>query len=93
VLDDNQKENIDLQLFDRYKRIRNELVDINFELNDKKNVVNTIDSFSDIGSEEDTYYIIITPLFLFLMSLFLILIYDINKKLSNGSSLEINKIG
>ena len=51
VLDDNQKENIDLQLFDRYKRIRNELVDINSELNDKKNVINIIDSFSDIGSE------------------------------------------
>ena len=93
VLDDNQKENIALQLFDRYKRIRNELVDINSELNDKKNVINTIDSFSDIGSKEDINFIILSPLFLFLISLFLILISDLYKKLFNGSSLKINKIG
>jgi hypothetical protein len=93
VLDDNQKENIDLQLFDRYKSIRNELVEINYELNDKKNVINTIDSFSDIGSEEDINFILPTSLLLFLMTLFLILINNLNKKLSNGSSLKINKIG
>ena len=93
VLDDNQKENIDLQLFDRYKTIRNELVEINFELNDKKNVINTIDSFSDIGSEEEFNFFILTTLLLFLMTLFLIIIYDINKKLSNGSYvLKINKL-
>ena len=93
VLDDNQKENIDLQLFDRYKTMRNELVDINFELNDKKNVINTINSFSDIGTEKDSHFIILSPLFLFLISLFLILISDLYKKLFNGSSLKINKIG
>ena len=92
VLDDNQKENIDLQLFDRYKTIRNELVDINFELNDKKNVINTINSLSDIGTEKDSYFIILPPLFLFLISLFLILISDLYKKLSNGSSLKFKKI-
>ena len=93
VLDDNQKENIALQLFDRYKRIRNELVDINSELNDKKNVINTIDSFSDIGSKEDINFIILSPLFLFLISLFLILISDLTKKLFNGSyGLKINKL-
>ena len=92
VLDDNKNENIDLKLFDRYKSIRNELVEINYDLNDKKYVINTINSFSDIGSEEDTYFIIITPLFLFLMSLFLILIYDFNKTLSNGSSLKVKKL-
>jgi len=94
VLDDNQKENIDLQLFDRYKTIRNELVGINFELNDKKNVINTIDSFSDIGSEEDIHFIPLTSLLLFLMTLFLILINNLNKKLSNGygSSLKIKKL-
>jgi hypothetical protein len=36
VLDDNQNKNIDLQLFDRYTSLRNELVEINTELNDKK---------------------------------------------------------
>ena len=92
VLDDNQKENIDLQLFDRYKSIRNELVEINYEMNDKKNVINTIDSFSDIGSKQDSYFIILSPLFLFLISLFLILISDLYKKLSNGSSLKFKKI-
>ena len=93
VLDDNQKENIDLQLFDRYKSIRNELFEINFELNDKKNVINTIDSFSDIGREEGSNFITLTTLLLFLMTLFLIIIYDINKKLSNGSYvLKINKL-
>lgn len=83
VLDDNQKENIDLQLFDRYKSIRNELVDINYELNDKKNVINTIDSFSDIGSEKDSNFIILTPFFLFLMTLFLILLFELYNKLNN----------
>ena len=93
VLDDNQKENIDLQLFDRYKSIRNELVEINYEMNDKKNVINTIDSFSDIGSEEDFNFITRTPLLLFLIMLFFILIKDFNKKLSNGSySLKITKL-
>jgi hypothetical protein len=93
VLDDNQKENIDLQLFDRYKTIRNELVEINYEMNDKKNVINTIDSFSDIGSEEDSNSIIfITSILLFLMTLFLILISELYKKFSNGSSLKIKKL-
>ena len=90
VLGDNQKENIDLQLFDRYKTIRNELVDINFELNDKKNVINTINSFSDIGAEKDSYFIILPPLFLFLISLFLILLFELNKKLNNLT--YINKL-
>ena len=92
VLDDNQNENIDLQLFDRFKSIRNELVEINYDLNDKKNVINTIDSFSDIGSEKDSRFILLTPLFLFLMTLFSILIYKLNKKLSNGSFLKVNKL-
>ena len=92
VLDDNQKENIDLQLFDRYKNIRDELVEINYELNDKKNVINTIDSFSTVGSKEDNFFIILTSLFLFLISLFLILIYNFNKQLSKGYSLRIDKL-
>tara|TARA_B110000037_G_scaffold219432_1_gene284599 strand:+ start:2330 stop:3376 length:1047 start_codon:yes stop_codon:yes gene_type:complete len=92
VLDENQNQNIDLQLFDRYTSLRNELVEINIELNDKKNVINTIDSFSKVGSIVDRYFIILTPLCMFLMSLFLILIYKLNKKLSNGSSLKIKKI-
>ena len=81
VLNDNQNENIDLQLFDRYKSIRNELVEINFELNDKKYVLNTIDSFKDIGNEQDSYLIMLIPLLLFLMMLFLILLFELNKKL------------
>ena len=92
VLDDNQKENIDLQLFDRYKNIRDELVEINYELNDKKNVINTIDSFSDTGREEDSFFIILTPLFFFLVLLLIILISDFNRALSNGSFLKIKKI-
>jgi hypothetical protein len=92
VLDENQNQNIDLQLFDRYTNLRNELVEINFELNDKKNVINTIDSFSDIGREENSYLFILSSLFLFLMSLFLIIIKYFNKKLSNGSSLKFKKI-
>ena len=79
-------------MFDRYTNLRNELVEINFELNDKKNVINTIDSFSDIGREENSYLFILSSLFLFLMSLFLIIIKDFNKKLSNGSSLKFKKI-
>ena len=82
VLDENQNENIDLQLFDRYKSIRNELVEINYDLNDKKHVINTINSFSDLASEEDSNFMIITPLF-FLMTLFLILLFELNKKLNN----------
>ena len=93
VLDDNQKENIDLQLFDRYKTIRNELVEINYEMNDKKNVINTIDSFSDIGSEEKINFLYLTAFFSFLMTLFIIIIYGLNKKFSNGSySLKMNKL-
>jgi hypothetical protein len=92
VLDENQNQNIDLQLFDRYTNLRNELVEINFELNDKKNVINTIDSFSDIGREENSYLFILSSLFLFLISLFLIIIKDFNKKLSNGSFLKFKKI-
>jgi hypothetical protein len=92
VLDENQNQNIDLQLFDRYTNLRNELVEINFELNDKKNVINTIDSFSDIGREKNSYLVIFSSLFLFLISLFLIIIKDFNKKLSNGSSLKFKKI-
>ncbi len=92
VLDDNQKENIDLQLFDRYKSIRNELVEINYDINDKKNVINTIDSFSDIGSEENSNFILLIPLLLFLMTLFLILINNLNKKLSKVTSLRIEKL-
>ena len=93
VLDDNQNENIDLQLFDRYKSIRNELIEINYDLNDKKNVINTIDSLSDIGSEEYSYFILLTPLLLFLITFFLIIIYALYKKLSNGSyNFKINKL-
>ena len=92
VLDKNQNENIDLQLFDRYSLLSDELVDINKEMNDKKNVINTINSFSDTGTEEDSSFILFTPLFFFLMLLFLILISDFNRKLSNGFSLKINKL-
>ena len=92
VLDENQNQNIDLQLFDRYTSLRNELVEINIELNDKKNVINTIDSFSKVGSIVDRNFIILTPLLIFLMSLFLILIYTFNKKLSNGSFLKFKKL-
>ena len=92
VLDDNQNENIDLQLFDRFKSIRNELVEINYDLNDKKNVINTIDSFTDVGRMVDKNFTPIVALFLFLMTLFLILIYETNKKLSNGSFLNIKKL-
>jgi hypothetical protein len=92
VLDKNQNENIDIQLFDRYTKLRNELVEINFHFNDKKNVINTINSFSDTGTEEDSSFIVLTPLFFFLMLLFLILISDFNRKLSNGYSLKIKKL-
>jgi hypothetical protein len=83
VLDDNQNENIDLQLFDRYKSIRNELVEINFALNDKKYVINTIDSFSDVGTEKKSAFIYFGPLLLFFMTLFLILLFELNKNLNN----------
>jgi hypothetical protein len=83
VLDDNQNENIDLQLFDRYKSIRNELVEINFALNDKKNVINTIDSFRDVGSEQKSTFIYFGSLLLFFITLFLILLFELNKKLNN----------
>jgi hypothetical protein len=92
VLDDNQNKNIDLQLFDRYTSLRNELVEINTELNDKKKVINTIDSFSKVGSIVSAKYIILSPLLLFLLSLFLILIHDLNRKLSNGYSLKLKKL-
>tara|TARA_B100000768_G_C11267089_1_gene371620 strand:- start:937 stop:1983 length:1047 start_codon:yes stop_codon:yes gene_type:complete len=92
VLDENQNQNIDLQLFDRYSSLRNKLIDINYEMNDKKNVINTIDSFSDVGSVVNKNFTFIVALFLFLMTLFLILIYKLNKKLSNGFYLKIKKL-
>ena len=92
VLDENQNQNIDLQLFDRYSSLRNKLIEINYDLNDKKNVINTIDSFSDVGSVINKNITLIIPLFCFLMMLFLILIYKLNKKLSDGFSLSIKKL-
>ena len=58
----------------------------------KKNVINTIDSFSETGREEDSFFIILIPLFFFLMLLLIILISDFNRSLSNGSILKIKKI-
>ena len=78
VLDKNQNENIDLQLFDRYTKLRNELVEINFQFKDKENVVNTIDSFNELGVNVSTKnYILYGGLFLFLIMLLVLIFYHI----------------
>ena len=76
VLDKNQNENIDLQLFDRYTKLRNELVEINFQFKDKENVINTIDSFNELGENvSNKNYTLYGGLFLFLIML-LVLIFN-----------------
>ena len=78
VLDKNQNENIDLQLFDRYTKLRNELVEINFQFKDKENVINTIDSFNELGvNVSDKNYILYGGLFLFLIMLLVLIFYHI----------------
>ena len=78
VLDKNQNEDIDLQLFDRYTNLRNELVEINFQFKDKENVINTIDSFNELGVNVSTKnYILYGGLFLFLIMLFVLIFYHI----------------
>ena len=78
VLDKNQNENIDLQLFDRYTSLRNELVEINFQFKDKENVINTIDSFNELGVNVSTKnYILYGGLFLFLIMLLVLIFYHI----------------
>ena len=92
VLDENQNQNIDLELFDRYISHRNELVEINFELNDKKNVINTINSFSDVGTIFNKNFILSGALFLFSITLILILLFELNKKLTSNPYLNIKKL-
>ena len=78
VLDKNQNEDTDLQLFDRYTDLRNELVEINFQFKDKENVVNTIDSFNELGVNVSTKnYILYGGLFLFLIMLLVLIFYHI----------------
>jgi hypothetical protein len=78
VLDKNQNENIDLQLFDRYTDLRNELVEINFQFKDKENVINTIDSFNELGvNVSDKNYILYGGLFLFFIMLLVLIFYHI----------------
>jgi hypothetical protein len=78
VLDKNQNENIDLQLFDRYTKLRNELVEINFQFKDKENVINTIDSFNELGENvSKKNYILNGGLFLFLIMLLVLIFYHI----------------
>ena len=78
VLDKNQNENIDLQLFDRYTSLRNELVEINFQFKDKENVINTIDSFNESGGNvSNKNYILYGGLFLFLIMLLVLIFYHI----------------
>ena len=78
VLDKNQNENIDLQLFDRYTKLRNELVEINFQFKDKENVINTIDSFNELGGNvSKKNYILYGGLFLFLIMLLVLIFYHI----------------
>ena len=78
VLDKNQNEDTDLQLFDRYTDLRNELVEINFQFKDKENVINTIDSFNELGVNVSTKnYILYGGLFLFLIMLLVLIFYHI----------------
>ena len=78
VLDKNQNENIDLQLFDRYTALRNELVEINFQFKDKENIVNTIDSFNELGAKvSDENVFLYGGLFLFFIMLLVLIFYHI----------------
>lgn len=78
VLDKKQNEDTDLQLFDRYTDLRNELVEINFQFKDKENVINTIDSFNELGvNVSDKNYVLYGGLFLFLIMLLVLIFYHI----------------
>lgn len=78
VLDKNQNENIDLQLFNKYTKLRNELVEINFQSKDKENVINTIDSFNELGANvSDKNFFIHGGLFLSLIMLIVLIFYHI----------------
>jgi len=94
VLDKNQNENIDLQLFDRYTKLRNELVEINFQFKDKENVINTIDSFKLVGRlNNHIAYMYYGAFILFLITFFTLLLLELYNKLVISKLLNIKKLG
>jgi hypothetical protein len=90
-LDDKKHQDIELKLFDRYTFLRDELIKINYEMENKKNIINTIDSFKVVGNlNNNIAYIYYGALFLFLFTFFILSLPIIFKKLVTNSLLEIN---
>ena len=93
VLDENQPQEVEVKLFDRYTLLRNELVNINYELEDKKNLINIIDSFKEIGKlKNKKEFQLISSLFAFIIAIFVILFLEISKKLTLNSLFILNKL-
>ena len=92
VLDENQNQSIDLELFNNYSKLNNELIYINKELNKNANILNIISSFPKTAkqSNKDQSYIKNGGVISFLLTFILLLLYEINKFLNKTPRLQIN---
>ena len=93
LLEESKNQDIKLRLFDRFTFLRDELIKINYEMENKKNVINTIDSFNVVGRiNNDIAFIYFGAFILFLITLIIILFKRINALLNQNLNFKINHI-
>ena len=89
LFEKSQYQNIQLELFDKYTSLRNELIEINYQFKNKQNVINTIDSFEVLGElNNKRRFKLYGALILFSISLFLITINAIFKSIPDSFKLK-----
>ena len=82
LLDDKKNQDTYLKLFDKYNSLKDQVIKINYQLENKKNVINIIDSFKVLGNLNNKISFKFNgALILFLTSLFIVLLPKIYKKL------------
>ena len=94
LLEESKNQNIELKLFDRYTFLRDELIKINYEMENKKNVINTIDSFKFVGRlNNHIAYMYYGAFILFLITFFTLSLLELYNKLVISKLLNIKKLG
>lgn len=88
----NQKESIEIVLFEKYRIFNEQLIQINEDLNSKSNIVNIVSSFNQTGQLKNNFMhlsILIGILGAFLLTFCVLILIEANKILTRNSTFEI----
>ena len=93
LLDDNEHQNFELKLFNKYTFLRDELIKINYDLENKKNIINTIDSFKVVGQiKNKKNFSFYGGAILFIITFFAVIIFQILKDLNPKQLFKFKKL-